>query len=126
MVETVGVALASEDVPRLRAWYKELGIPFNEHGYCLLGGASPDEGGMFTIQAAATRLPAAPPGDVTVEPYGLRRATLDFRVRDLAEVVAGLRARGDKVAGPQDYGYGTFAWVHDPDGNVVQLWQQAT
>lgn len=41
---------------------------------------------------------------------------------DLEKTVAGLRARGTEVAGPKDAGYGVFAWAHDPDGNVVELW----
>lgn len=123
MVEAVGVFLATDDVPRLVAWYRALGVPLGDEGYCTLGGSTPADGSVFSIQSANVKLPAPPKGDITAEPYGLRRATLNFRVGDLNKVIAGLKKRGVKVAGPTDVGYGVFAWVHDPDGNVVELWQ---
>lgn len=83
------------------------------------------DGSVFSIQPAKGPLPKAPAGDITAEPYGLRRATLNFRVGNIENVLAGLRTRGTKVAGPTDSGYGIFAWVHDPDGNVVELWESA-
>ena len=122
-VEALGVFLATEDHPRLVAWYQALGVPLGEEGYCMLG-PSP-EGSVFSIQTAKGPLPKAPAGEITAEPYGLRRATLNFRVNDIEGVLAGLRKRGTKVAGPTDAGYGIFAWVHDPDGNIVELWESA-
>lgn len=122
-VEALGVFLATEDVPRLAAWYRALGVPLGDEGYCMIGGARPGEGSVFSIAAAKAPLPKPPAGDIAPEPYGLRRATLNLRVADLEAALAGLRQRGTKVAGPTDAGYGLFAWVHDPDGNVVELWQ---
>jgi catechol 2,3-dioxygenase-like lactoylglutathione lyase family enzyme len=119
VVQALGVFLASEDVPRLVAWYKALGVPLGEGDYCAIGASE----GVFSIQLAKTPLSSPPAGDIKPEPYGQRRVTLNLRVPDLAGVIAGLRSRGDKVAGPADYGYGIFAWVHDPDGNVIELWQ---
>lgn len=122
-IASVGVFLASKDPARLVAWYRALGVPLGEEGYGFIGGAAPGEGSVFSVMPAAVDLPRAPPEPITEEPYGQRAITLNFRVSDLAEVVAGLRARGDVVAGPKDAGYGVFAWVKDPDGNVVELWQ---
>jgi len=49
---------------------------------------------------------------------------LNLRVRDLAAMVAQLRAAGIAVAvDPERYPNGTFAQCHDPEGNAVQLWQ---
>jgi catechol 2,3-dioxygenase-like lactoylglutathione lyase family enzyme len=126
-VEAVGVFLASDDVPRLAAWYRALGVPLGEEGHCFVGGdGSPGSGSVFSVMPAAAALPAAPKGEVTEEPYGQRRVTLNLRVDDLEDVVAGLRARGTRVAGPKDVGYGIFAWAHDPDGNVVEMWEAGT
>ncbi len=49
---------------------------------------------------------------------------IDYRVDDLHALVAALKAEGcnvlDKIA---DSEYGKFAWVIDPEGNKVELWQ---
>lgn len=120
---SVGVFLASKDPARLAAWYRALGVPLGEEGYGAVGGKDPVEGSVFSVMPAAVELPRAGGEPVEEEPYGQRAVTLNFRVSDLDAVIRGLRARGDRVAGPKDYGYGIFAWVKDPDGNVIEMWQ---
>ncbi len=48
---------------------------------------------------------------------------INFRVRDLDAMVAQLRAAEIKVEDTQDYPYGRFARVYDPEGNPIELWQ---
>lgn len=51
---------------------------------------------------------------------------VNFRVVDLAAMVAQLREAGVEVeVDPETYPNGTFADLHDPEGNPVQLWQPA-
>lgn len=51
---------------------------------------------------------------------------INYRVDDLDEMLAGLRAAGVQVVGGPDADEnGKFAWVLDPDGNKVELWQPA-
>lgn len=125
-VEALGVFLATHDAPRLIAWYRALGVPLGDEGYCTVGGADPSKGSVFSIMPAARPLPGTPHEAIEEEPYGRRTVTLNLRVKGLDAVLAGLTARGDKVAGPKDYGYGRFAWVNDPDGNIVELWETGT
>lgn len=124
-IRSVGAFLASADPARLVAWYRALGIELGEEGHTAIGGTTPADGSVFSIMPASAPLAAPPEGVVEEEPYGLRAITLNFHVENLDGVVAGLRQRGETVAGPRDYGYGRFAWVHDPDGNVVELWEAA-
>ena len=50
---------------------------------------------------------------------------LNFRVRDLAAMVAWLRQKGVAVTvDPQIYPNGIFARLIDPEGNPVELWQE--
>jgi catechol 2,3-dioxygenase-like lactoylglutathione lyase family enzyme len=49
---------------------------------------------------------------------------INLRVDDLDGFVAGLRARGIAVLGEADEGYGKFAWLLDPDGVKIELWEQ--
>lgn len=49
---------------------------------------------------------------------------INFRVTDLDAMLAQVRAAGAEVADDvQDGEYGKFAWVTDPQGNKVELWQ---
>ena len=130
-VEVGGVFVATKDVARLVAWYRELGLPLGDDGLCVLDArgkaGAPSEaahGLVFSIQPAKGELPATA-GDLREEPYGLQRLTLNLRVSDLGAVLAGLRKRRVAFAGPRDVGYGLFAWTKDPDGNFVELWQPA-
>lgn len=50
---------------------------------------------------------------------------LNFRVADLDALVAQLRSEGVEIVGdPVSEEYGKFAWVMDPEGNKVELWEQ--
>jgi predicted enzyme related to lactoylglutathione lyase len=47
---------------------------------------------------------------------------VNYRVENLDAILARFRAAGVKVEGPKD-DYGRFAWVTDPDGNRIELWE---
>ena len=49
---------------------------------------------------------------------------LNFRVRNMAAMVAQLRAANIEVADPETYdGLGSFAQLKDPEGNPIELWE---
>jgi predicted enzyme related to lactoylglutathione lyase len=49
---------------------------------------------------------------------------INYRVDDLSELLANLRAAGVEVLkGPESIENGKFAWIADPDGNKVELWE---
>ena len=49
---------------------------------------------------------------------------LNYRVEDLDGLLARLRAAGVSVDEHQgDHAYGRFAWVMDPEGNSIELWE---
>jgi len=49
---------------------------------------------------------------------------VNLRVDDLDGVIADLEDKGIEILGRQDEDYGRFAWITDPDGVKVELWQQ--
>jgi glyoxylase I family protein len=55
---------------------------------------------------------------------------LNFRVTDLQGLIADLKAKGVEVEEREEWNampeVGTFARVHDPEGNPIELWQPAT
>ena len=49
---------------------------------------------------------------------------INYRVDNLDEMIAGLRAAGVQITGgPESHENGKFAWIMDPDGNKVELWE---
>jgi predicted enzyme related to lactoylglutathione lyase len=51
---------------------------------------------------------------------------MNFAVDDLDGMLARLRRNRAKIDPKvEDYGYGRFAWVMDPEGNRIELWEPA-
>ena len=51
---------------------------------------------------------------------------VNFRVRSLDAMVAQLQKSNIEVkVDPEQYPYGRFARLHDPDGNPIELWEPA-
>src|SRR5258707_11677422 len=48
---------------------------------------------------------------------------LNYQVEDLDAVLEALRAEGVTIEPKrEDYDYGRFAWIVDPEGNRIELW----
>ena len=52
------------------------------------------------------------------------RFMINLRVDDIDGMVESLEAKGVEILGRQDEDYGRFAWIVDPDGIKIELWQQ--
>lgn len=50
---------------------------------------------------------------------------MNLRVAGLKALVAGLQAKGVAVEGPTEDPYGAFAWLTDPEGNRLELYEAA-
>ena len=49
---------------------------------------------------------------------------INYRVDNLDEMLVQLRAANvEIVSGPESYENGKFAWIMDPDGNKLELWE---
>lgn len=49
---------------------------------------------------------------------------INYRVDDLDGLVANLTKDGIKIIqGPESSEYGKFAWIIDPEGNKIELWE---
>lgn len=110
-----GIFLRARDPKALAAWYAEqLGIPFGEGGVLTFDGPA----------SAGRTVFAHFPLDTAYFGPGAQPAMLNFRVDDLDALLAQLAAAGVRID-PQreEYDYGRFAWIWDPEGNRVELWQ---
>lgn len=47
----------------------------------------------------------------------------NFRVDDLDALIEALTEENVKIEGRQEEVYGKFAWIMDPEGNRIELWE---
>ena len=48
----------------------------------------------------------------------------NYRVENLVELLAALKKEGVNIVGEiQEFDYGKFGWIMDPDGNKIELWE---
>ncbi|WP_367114431.1 VOC family protein [uncultured Altererythrobacter sp.] len=55
---------------------------------------------------------------------GTRGFMINLRVDDLDAFVKQIKKKGVKVLDTVDEGYGKFAWILDPNGVKIELWEQ--
>jgi len=110
-----GIFLKARDPKGLSAWYAEhLGIAAEDGGTLAFDG--PGAAGMTVF--------AHFPLDTGYFGDGPQQAMLNFRVDDLDGLLAQLAATGVRIDPKrEDYAYGRFAWIWDPEGNRVELWE---
>ncbi len=115
-----GIFFQAKDAPALQAWYKRhLGIDVQEWGGTAFvwSDAAGNPTGGTTIWSVA------PAEDDRFAP-GKAPFMVNYRVEDLHGLVRVLKEEGCEVLGKIDESeFGKFAWVIDPEGNKVELWQ---
>lgn len=110
-----GVFLKARDPKALAQWYAtHFGIPDQGGGSLAFDG--PESTGMTVF--------AHFPEGTDYFGEGSQRAMVNFRVDDLDELLKQLTAAGVRIDPKRDDApYGKFAWIWDPEGNRVELWQ---
>lgn len=119
-----GVFFKAEDPAALMQWYVEhLGIELEEWGGALFVWRD-DE--AVQSSAGVTVWRAADAGGNWFEPS--RSAFLiNYRVDDLTGLLAQLAGEGiQPIEGPMHEFNGAFAWIMDPEGNKVELWEPSS
>ena len=107
------------DSARLSAWYRDvLGLQLADWGGAALRWPEDkaEDGGVTAWSVAAPDSKWFAP---STAPF-----MINYRVDDLGALLAQCRAKGvEIVQGPEQHENGRFAWVLDPDGNKVELWE---
>lgn len=116
-----GLFVKSADPDASMAWYRDvLGIQLDEHG-----------GITFSHGEAAARF-----GDGARSIFARFKAGTDYfkpstqtfminlLVDDLDALLERIKAHGVELIGePESHDYGRFAWIMDPDGVKIELWE---
>jgi predicted enzyme related to lactoylglutathione lyase len=113
-----GVFLKARDPKALMQWYA-----------ANLGIAAADDGGSIVFDGPASMgmtVFAHFPADTGYFGDGPQNVMVNFRVDDLAGLLSQLAAANVRIDPKRDdYPYGRFAWIWDPEGNKVELWEPA-
>jgi catechol 2,3-dioxygenase-like lactoylglutathione lyase family enzyme len=115
-----GIFFKARDPDALREWYRRhLGLdvqPWGGATFRWRDEEGPDSEG-------ATVWSIFPETSDYFSP-GTARFMVNYRVPDLAAVLAALRAEGCDVDERTDTSeFGKFGWVTDPEGNRIELWE---
>ena len=116
-----GIFYKVKNTEEHKAWYKKhLGIESDQYG------------GKFTWREEdhpdkkAITAWSPFPSDTKYFDPSKQAFMINYRVHDLDALLIELKKAGVKLAGePETYEYGKFAWIIDPDGYKVELWEPA-
>ena len=120
-----GAFLFSNNPKQLAEWYREnLGITYDE---------SPDCSSFYkpfayrdltdaSVKKTTTWAILASDKDINGKP---RTGQINYRVKNMAETLSYLQSKGVAIDKTEDCEYGKFAWVTDPEGNKIELYEEA-
>ncbi|MEX2316241.1 MAG: VOC family protein [Pirellulales bacterium] len=124
LVEGIGgVFIYSNDAKRLAEWYqKNLGLEgtHEQDGAFVFAfkhrrsdETNAETETVWAILPSAEERLANPP-----------QYQLNYRVKDMTRMLEHLRTSGVVIENEEDYAWGRFRWIRDPDGNRVELFQK--
>lgn len=116
-----GIFFRSDDPKKLKEWYgKHLGFDVQDWGCAFrwLEVNNPD---------------AKAPASTSWSPFKAntdyfkpseKQFMFNYRVENLVELLKVLKEEGVQVIGEiEEYPYGKFGWIMDPEGNKIELWE---
>ncbi len=111
-----GVFVRSKDPKALAKWYRDvLGLDVKAWGGAMLRYDAQGHPPMALWSAFA------PASDEMAG--STREFMIDFAVDDMDAFVARLTAKGAPILKREQDATGKFAWILDPDGKKIELWQ---
>jgi len=111
-----GVFFKARDPEKLYQWYeKHLGIKRDDSQSKMFLNKG-DEDGMIVWSIF--------PADTKYFEPSQSSLMINYRVENLDALLDALIAEGVQVDPKrEDYGYGKFGWIMDPEGNRIELWE---
>ena len=109
----------TSDHKELAAWYnKHLGMPMESWGGTILRWPddTAEDGGLTVWTTAAHDSKWFSPSESSF--------MINYRVDNMDEMIEQLVSEGVEITqGPESHENGKFAWIMDPDGNKIELWE---
>jgi predicted enzyme related to lactoylglutathione lyase len=118
-----GAFLFSNNPKQLAEWYRDnLGISYHESPDCKSFYASFEYRDFTDASVKRTTAWAILSSGNDIDGKA-RTGQINYRVKSMTETLAHLQSQGVAIDKTEDYEYGKFAWVTDPDGNKIELWE---
>ena len=110
-----GVFFKCEDPEKMRKWYKDhLGLNTDQYGTVF---QSEKGKNSFTTWSPFSN-------DTNYFEPSKQPFMINFTVDNLPELISVFRSEGVEVIGEiQEFDYGKFAHIMDPEGNKIELWE---
>ena len=114
-----GIFFKAENPDTLKEWYKErLGLPVDAYGCSFKW--RPEDQPDYTAMTQWSPFKAQ---TQYFEP-SQKQFMLNYRVEDLVGLLKILKEEGVTIVGEiEEYSYGKFGWIMDPEGNKIELWE---
>ena len=125
-IDGIGGAFLFSNQPRqLAEWYRDnLGFDYEE---------SPDCSSLYksleyrdftdaSVKRTTTWAILHTDDDIRAKP---RTGQINYRVKSMTETISHLQSKGVPIDKTEDYEYGRFAWLTDPEGNKIELFEEA-
>jgi predicted enzyme related to lactoylglutathione lyase len=114
-----GIFFKCQDPEKMKAWYnKNLGLVTNEYGstFEFRQGADPEKRAYLAWSPFKQ-------GTKYFEP-SQKDFMINYRVEDLAGLVEELKKAGVTICDTiEEFEYGKFVHILDPEGNKIELWE---
>jgi predicted enzyme related to lactoylglutathione lyase len=114
-----GVFIKAKNPKALAKWYKEnLGIGFTNDNYVAFKWINENPGTPGSTMFSFFK------DDSDYFSPSESKCMINFRVKDLHQLLITLKHKGVWVADKTEYhDYGSFGWIMDPEGNKIELWE---
>jgi len=116
-----GIFFKSEDPKKLREWYgQHLGLNITDWGstFYWIDPNNPES----KVPARTEWSPFKK--DTTYFSPSEKAFMFNYRVENLVELLKVLNEEGVTVVGEiEEFSYGKFGWIMDPEGNKIELWE---
>jgi predicted enzyme related to lactoylglutathione lyase len=116
-----GIFVKTNDREQLVSWYRDkLGLPYDGYGinFMFRDYRDADREG-YTVWGPFK-------GDTDYFQPSEKEFMINLRVENLEQLLDKLKAKGiEQVGELVNEEYGKFAWIVDPEGTKIELWEQA-
>ena len=112
-----GFFFKSENPDAIKEWYKDrLGLPVDAY-VCSFQWKDKDGNDGSTQWSPFSK-------DTNYFKPSEKQFMMNFRVDNLVALLEVLREEGVTIVGEmEEYEYGKFGWIMDPEGNKIELWE---
>jgi predicted enzyme related to lactoylglutathione lyase len=116
-----GIFFKSDEPKKLREWYgRHLGLEITDWGSTFFWIDPNNRDAKVSARTEWSPFEK----DTTYFSPSSKPFMFNYRVENLVELLKALKEEGVVIVGEiQEFSYGKFGWIMDPEGNKIELWE---